>query len=814
MTENAQRPRNTRDDLLKTIIPGSNATVICPACGASMRLRTPGSFELNLYPSFRHECNQVLKQYSAFLDQLEKELQARNLPGSVRGGSEAAYAYAQLDDLPQGMFRDGLYDTEAAETIGRYWWKLLDRYSFADLIHRDLPLLDELSSWLELGEPAVPEPTRGNPFDPVANVILGGLEPLDFTGHLISLVFDQPHVRKLLSGVAARGEDGDDARRAFLELTRDREIAPTFAAYLDVIGEVLSDDDLTKKFLGDITKAKRDVLRGQLHRARLILIVLLGHRSQRAVDRYAGLYGYHDPFTLPHRTVVAPRQAVQLFNSAALTSLSGIGLSDYYIGLLQGREPPPAEPGDDTAAVALIADRLSEDTHKLLRFVCCGPSGRRPRALTDEEAKHPYRPEDPGYCGWFPKPVPTHAVVFIGSPGTSKSTLMLTGLVKFYNHAHALGADVAFHSARDEQAYTDYINSFWDGILPRPTERGNRESIHFRVEATDDPDWGAEFVFTDIPGEKVSRSVREQGADPFVLSVLKYAETIVFLFDLSIEPSVQKAFKYSPASGSWDTYFANYRRVVYDRLPEELRESPPEDERDAEAQSSARTLQLDLLDRMITDLRENRGEIGEQHGPNFVCVIPKADLYAADGRTAPRDGEVKFLSAFYRKLRENGVLSQSSNDSKAAADKGSLEWWHSNAGYGARLDDDGTEMPVGEGMSREILEWQLELARGISSAARDGLAHIGDALGKEAQEAERASLSGMIKRRLIEHLQSVFGDSRVFFLPVSAQGVDEQVAGATPAPDGRKLGHPPNAKLAEYAFILPVLFALQDGNRQ
>jgi hypothetical protein len=779
-----------------------------------MRLRTPGSFELNLYPSFRHECNQVLKQYSAFLDQLERELQARNLPGSVRGGSEAAYAYAQLDDLPQETFRDGLYDTEAAETIGRHWWELLDRYRFADLIHRDLPLLDELSSWLELGEPVASEPTRGHPFDPVVNVILGGLEPLDFTGHLISLVFDQPHVRKLLNAVAAAGEDGEDARRAFLELTRDREIAPTFAAYLDVIAEVLADDDLAKKFLGDPTKAKRDTLRGQLHRARLILIVLLGHRSQRAVDQYAGLYGYHDPFTLPHRTVVAPRQAVRLFNSAALTSLSGIGLSDYYIRLLQGREPLPAQPDDDAAAVGVIADRLSGDTHRLLRFVCCGPSGRAPRPPTDEEVSHPYGMEDPDYCGWFPKAVPTHAVVFIGSPGTSKSTLMLTGLVKFYNHAHALGADVAFHSARDEQAYTDYINSFWDGILPRPTARGNRESIHFRVEATDDPDWGAEFVFTDIPGEKVSRSVREQGADPFVLSVLKYAETIVFLFDLSIEPSVHKALKYSPASQSWDTYFANYRRVVYDRLPERMRENPPEDERVAEASSSARTLQLDLLDRMITDLRENRGELGGPRGPNFVCVIPKADLYAADGKVASRDGDVKFLSAFYRKLRENGVLSPSSNDAKTVADKGSLEWWHSNAGYGARLGDEGTQMPVGEGMSREIIEWQLKLARDISSAAREGLAHIGDALGREAQEAERASLSGMIKRRLLEHLQSVFGEGRVFFLPVSAQGVDEQVAGATLAADGRKLGHPPNAKLAEYAFILPVLLALQDASRE
>jgi hypothetical protein len=334
------------------------------------------------------------------------------------------------------------------------------------------------------------------------------------------------------------------------------------------------------------------------------------------------------------------------------------------------------------------------------------------------------------------------------------------------------------------------------------------------VEATDDPGWGAEFVFTDIPGEKVSRSVREQGADPFVLSVLKYAETIVFLFDLSIEPSVQKALKYAPASESWDTYFANYWRVVYDRLSERMRESPPENERVAEANSPVRTLQLDLLDRMITDLRENRGELGEQHGPNFVCVIPKADLYAADGRATPRDGDVKFLSAFYRKLRENGVLTPSSNDPKAVTDKGGLEWWHSNAGYGAQLDDDGTPMPVGEGMSREIIEWQLKLARGISSAAREGLAHIGDALGKEAQEAERASLSGMIKRRLIEHLQSVFGESRVFFLPVSAQGVDEQLAGATLVADGRKLGHPPNAKLAEYAFILPVLLALQDANRK
>ncbi|MGD0062590.1 MAG: hypothetical protein ABSB76_04010 [Streptosporangiaceae bacterium] len=783
-----------------------------------MRLRTPGSFELNLDPNFRHECNQVLKQYSAFLDQFERELQARNLPGSVRGGKDAAYAYRDIDDLPQDMFSDGLYDTKAAEIVGRYWWRLFDRYRFAELIHRDLQPLDELRAQLGSGDatPAEPPGKSGRPFDAVVNTILGGFEPLDFTGHLVSLVLDQPHVRKLLSDVAPGGKDSSAAHLAFLDRTRDQQIAPAFTAYLDLIASVLADKDLTKRFLGENAKAKRDTLRGQLHRARLILVLLLGHRSQLAVDGYPGLYGYHDPFTLPHRTVVAPRQAITLFNSAALTNLAGIGLSDYYIGLLQGREQPPAEaegePADEAAAVAAMAQRLGEDTHGLLRFVCRGPSGRPPKPQTDDNPQHQYRPEDPDYCGWFPKAIPTHPVVFIGSPGTSKSTLMLTGLVKFYNHAHALGADVAFHSAKDEQAYIDYINSFWDGILPRPTEHGNRYSIHFRVEATDNPDVGAEFVFTDIPGEKVARSAREQGADPFVLGVLKYAETIVFLFDLTVEPAVHKALKYSPASASWDTYFENYKRVVNDRIPAAMKKNPPADERDAEANSSVRTLQLDLLDRMITDLREIRGELGEQRGPNFLCVIPKADLYAADGRVASKDADVKFLSAFYRKLRDDGVLSQSFNGPQNV-DKTGLEWWHSNAGYGARLDGDGERMPVGAGMSDQIIGWQLGLVRGISAAARQGLARIGDALGKEAQEAERESLSGLINRRLIEHLESVFGESRVFFLPVSAQGADEKVAGVTQTEDGPKLGHPPNAKLAEYAFILPILLALQDAEK-
>ncbi len=842
-------PGNTRDDLLQTIVPNNSVAFVCPACGLPMSLRNPGTFELNLTPDYRKECNEILAHYAAYLDRIEQELAARNLPGSMRA-TRAPYAYAGQDDLPEGLVSEGLYDTETARKIREYWWQKFDRYGFARAIHQELSPFADLRSLLAGGETSVagpqgeaglprrpaPPSTRKaeSPFDILIRVLIAGFEPWRLAGHLMSLVYDQPHVRRLLNHVDpdAAGEEpaAPDGYKRFLELTHEPAIAPTFAAYLDLAELVIQEDKLADRFLNSENAGRRGILSQMIHRARLALVLLLGHRSEAAAHAYPGLYKVGVPFTLSHRVVVTPRFLPLLLNAVARDVRSGVRLSERYWELLTGDEladvvpedgQPPA--GDVAPIVARMVSELGEDTHVVLRFVCCGPSGRPPRALSaDSPGGKEYAPEDPDYCGWYPKADPTHPVVFIGSPGTSKSTLMLSGLVTFYNNIQALRATVRFRSDRDQQSYIRYIDRYWEGGLPAPTDHGTRDSIHLRVEATDDPSHGAEFVFTDIPGEMVSRSVLGEGADPYVLAVLKYAETIVFLFDPSIEPAVQQMLKFSRARDSWETLIGNYEKVLEDRKekakaavhddPDEADGSSPGDKASEEAERNVRIQQIELLEKMIDDLTEIRGTLGPPDGPNFLCIIPKADLYAVDGGGTDADqGEARFLTGFFDYLQQNGMLSLAPNGPDRI-DETSLEWYHSNAGYGAHLEGDVSGMPKDRGMGNELINWQLRLVAEISAAAKDYLTNIGDALGENASEAERESLADMIRWRLIERLESVFGEDRVYFLPVSAQGADLAVdTSGSSENEGPRLGHPPNAKLAEYAFILPILLALRTG---
>jgi hypothetical protein len=829
-TPRGSGPRNTRDDLLQTIVPNNTVEFVCPACGLPMSLRNPGTFELNLTPDFRKECNEILAHYAAFLDRIEQDLAARNLPGSMRGSGDP-YAYTGRDDLPLGLVSDGFYDTETAREIRAYWWAKFDRYDFARGIHQELSPLADLRSLLETGDTGVTDLGAGagparrtappggrraeSAFDILIRVLVAGAEPWRLPGQLMSLVYDQPHVRRLLSHVAPNGGQATAAATGtgapgagyaeFLELTRQRVVAPTFAAYLDLAAQVIDSDDLANKFLSTENAARRDRLRGMIHRTRLALVVLLGHRSAAAVSAYPGLHTFGVQFTLPDRVVANPRLLPPLLNAVARDVRSGLRIPPRYFELLEGGALPvdvpaaDAPPDDAAPVVAAMVDTLGELTHVLFRFVCCGPSGRPPRAAA-VDAEPGYAPEDPDYCGWYPKKDATHPVVFIGSPGTSKSTLMLSGLVTFHDAIQALRATLKFRSDRDLQGYMRYINRYWAGDRPVPNDNGTRDSIHLRVEATDDPSRGAEFVFTDIPGEMVSRSMHGEGTDPYVLAVLKYAQTIVFLFDPSIEPAVQQKLKYSRARDSWQILVGNYEQVLEDRR----RDRPVE-----EAERAVRIQQIQLLEKMLDDLTEVRGELGQGDGPNFVCVIPKADLYAVDGAgTDEGQPDTRFLTGFFDYLRNNGMLTLAPNGPDDI-DRSSLEWYYSSAGYGARLLD-GSGMPKDRGMGEKIIDWQLSLVREISAAAQEHLGNIGDALGEGATEAEREALGDLVRWRLIERLEKVFGDDRVYILPVSAQGADRQVdTSGSDEKDGRRLGHPPNAKLAEYAFLLPVLLALR-----
>ncbi|NJL84263.1 MAG: hypothetical protein HC890_17515, partial [Chloroflexaceae bacterium] len=119
---------------------------------------------------------------------------------------------------------------------------------------------------------------------------------------------------------------------------------------------------------------------------------------------------------------------------------------------------------------------------------------------------------------------------------------------------------------------------------------------------------------------------------------------------------------------------------------------------------------------LIIDLQDQRGNL---EGINFICVIPKSDMYASK-----EDQESKFLTSFYEKLENLGLLSKSEFDKQ---DDESFDTLCSLGGTGYRARD-GKE-PTGR-KSKVLI--QQELGRLISNEARTCLLNIKNALGEEA----------------------------------------------------------------------------------
>ncbi|MBR7827925.1 hypothetical protein KDK95_16530 [Actinospica sp. MGRD01-02] len=821
--------------MLRTIVPGSAQEFACPACGVPMSLRNPGSFELNLTINARKEFNEIIMQYAAFLAHFEAEATSRNIASSTRDDT-APYAHRVSDDLPERVFTRGIFTTKGADLVREQWWERFDHYAFHRLIHEDLLPIAKLEAALaaakngaaSLGGGASGYEDAEPPFAAVVEVLLGGIEPLRMMGHVMSLVFDQPQIRRWLTATAPDSPGARPAEDKVAALCGKPQIAPTLSRYLALLEDVLGKPELIRQLIGEEQVENAGRMLGELRRVRLMLVLLLGHESPDVWTAFPGLVEPHVPYTLPRRVVVAPKLLPLLFVSASAADLTGLRLSEDYFNLLAGDGARPGDlgapaPGDVSATVAEFVELLGPDTHKLVVFVCRGPSGRPINPSAQPGATSPdYAAKEPDFCGWYPKAEQTHPVVFIGSPGTSKSTLMLTGLLQFYNNAQALGATVGFQSDKDLREYDSYVDRYWQGILPDPTPTGARNSIQLRVESTKVPSLGANFVFTDIPGEKAARSVRGEGADPIVLGVLKHAETLVFLFDLSIEQAVLKQLEHSHDSAQWQALLRNTESVLEARTSKNA-DGTPKDE-----SSRARVSQLDLLERMISDLREIRGDDLRGGGPNVVCIIPKADLYVGPLGTGAHPGEpqVKFLTAFYESLIADGVLARSARSAtvkggRADGGEADIAAYRSAAGYGWKAAGPGAAAGKVAELGHPVVQQQLKLARTISDRAREALGALGDALGHQPTDqqggrtADTQSLSDLVRSRLIDRLESVFRKEDVYFLPISAQGSDNPPK-RQPTEDGAdpvrqpRLSHPPNAKLSEYAFMLPVFLSLRE----
>ena len=210
-------------------------------------------------------------------------------------------------------------------------------------------------------------------------------------------------------------------------------------------------------------------------------------------------------------------------------------------------------------------------------------------------------------------------------------------------------------------------------------------------------------------------------------------------------------------------------------------------------------------------------------------MIPKADLYIVDG--AEQEKERYFFTRFCDDLQAEGILvpSQFAHEQGRNSYKGLC----SLAAAGLAPDE------------QDKLDYQQGVARLISDKASEYLENIGSAIGEDAVlQHHRDALANQL-RSTKKMLQFYFGEENVYFLPVSAQGeeianlqpengtngdtdengngdteADEEEAEApllrlssqTEAPrlegangSTNELGYPPNQKLAEYVFILPVV---------
>jgi len=274
-----------------------------------------------------------------------------------------------------------------------------------------------------------------------------------------------------------------------------------------------------------------------------------------------------------------------------------------------------------------------------------------------------------------------------------------------------------------------------------------------------------------------------------------------------MESSIREIVAKSRNSGSWEKALKSYDVVKrdrsvsnYDAQNKSTQSSKSQVEDEQPQRKGSFVPQLDLLEQLIADLQKQRN--AKLDGINFVCVVPKADLYADK-----EEGETKFLTSFYNTLEKERLLSKSEFEK---VDEESFESLCSLGGIGSRFFKDDKIV----GINRAAI--QQEIGRFISDTAKGCLINIKNALGDEGITAFKLTLQDLVKIRLIANIESTFGRNNVYFLPVSGLGRDT----STFLAEGKKTktgsiptDRPFNQKLSEYVFLLPVCLAIIDDQQ-
>lgn len=760
--------KNTIHHYLNTIHSDSPG-ITCPACGSILGIRRQGSTEMILTENTRLELDGYLASYRRFLEKLELLLEQQNVhykayPGNYPYIREVSHYRGKNEAIE--FNRGGVYKGIVAEPVIDKLVQELDFFEWTESFY---------SFPRRLEQSEISPQDAETMFQKARNILLGGLEPRSIAGPLMDLIFDQTYVATWREKILA--PSSPETFDTFLG-----NICPAIQGYLDFLREI--NQQATSGRLPFSQKNQPDPnLEEGIVRVQFILAILLGHRSQQSETIFLNEIGIKSgvPFTLPRKTVVSPKYLQELLRSEPVLGNPRIGLSEDLLRQLKQDRVPNHSNGEQ-ASLEEIFTTLRREIHQFVHFTCTGSVGDKP--IAGLERSHPTSTASEETCGWYPKPEPTHSVILLGSPGTGKSSVMLTGFTTFYDNIFALGATISFDSPEDEVRMKRLNEDYWAGKMPQPTAKGSRTTIKLAVEFPEKGYPRTNYVFTDVAGEVMARSLTDEGSDPAVLRILKNAETIIFFFDISIEPSIRKKLTEGDDDGTWNVVEENFARVWKSRIVKN-----PDGSQKAE--SSAAVSQLQLLKRLIRDLQVQRGtEDLKSADLNFICVIPKLDLFINE-----TNSDRYFFSGMIKELKDRDILVRS-NRSKGDESFAGLR---SLGGTLAKLSDNSSRETNGSDNSSVSL--QKQIGQWISERTLYHLSKIGDALSTDTAAPIRASL-----RRTLEvgiaTLHHVFGKEKVYFLPVSAQGKDSEQL---------DLGNPPNQKLSEYVFILPVILSVDNA---
>lgn len=759
---------NTVFDFLKTAESEENY-ITCPACGSPIGIRTQG-YEMILTDNLRLELDGNIAAFRLFLERLETKLEQRNL--LLKPSTDGRYPYGQerkffsddktVDDDDDNENNDAIQNQRELSHQGMYRG-ILGKDAAEDFVQKKLDFFEQIRNHDKF--PLKTE-TDQELLDRECKSLLRGIEPRSLIGNLMDLIFDQRNVFEWMKKL-----ESEPNRKKLKELLN--EVCPTIQWYLNKLEEIHGKNKDDEGLL-------KAIIRGQF-----VLAIVLGHNSEKcevyelktiSIDRNV-------PFTLPRQTIISYRNLLDILHSEVVLGNPKLRLSDNLQKQLKSskekllkeqnvQQVSNVSPKTNTLNsealleefVKKLVKQWGREIYKLVNFSCTGPSG-------DNDKR----------CGWYPKESETHSIILLGSPGTGKSSVLLTGLVSFFDHVQVLGATVALDLPDDRKRLQELEKEYRNGLIPEPTKTGTKTSIKLSVQF---PEIGSNnfnkthFVFTDIAGEDVARSLTEEGSQPWVLRILKNANTIIFFFDLSIEPTIREKLTKTRNAEIWKAVAENYAVV------NELREG------------RATVNQLYLLEQIISDLETQRGNLS---GINFICVIPKSDLYAK------KDGEQDrlFLNIFYEKMIDQGIFVPSNFDKQ---DDESFDGFCSlgSTGYNPKSKDNKDTASK----KSKVLQ-QKDIGRMISDEVRKCLLNMGNALGEDAVPAFKESLKQLAEVRLIQRLEAPLGKDSVYYLAVSALGKDtskiQQDKKTKPKIDGVF-----NQKLSEYVFILPIALAVAD----